>query len=77
MNAGTAPSGFRPVAVTPNATFRASSLSLVTRSGTSITSVCETSSGSFGSTLNGWRASMVLATAPTRPSSVCPATSTW
>ena len=54
----------------------ASSLSLTTRTGTSTMSEWEISSGSFGSTLNGLRASMVFVTAPMRPSIVWPATST-
>ena len=50
-------------------------LAMVT--GTSILSPCVTSVGSFGSTVRGRRDSIGTMTEPSRPSSVCPAASTW
>ena len=71
------PPALNPATVAVYATFRRTSLSLVPRTATSTVSVCDTSRGTFGSRLNGLRASMVLVMAPMRPPVVCPATRTW
>ena len=68
MTSRCGPAVLKPVAVAVNATVRRTSLSLVTRMGTSTVSVCEISSGNFGSMLNGLRASMIVVMAPMRPS---------
>ena len=51
-------------------TGRGTAVSLARATGTSIVSPAVTSTGSFGDTENGWRASMWVVSAPRRPSSV-------